>query len=184
MKRRMMAALVLLAPALALSGCGPMAPPMPLSQPTTEDPDALCGAAVRVFIRKGWRTTNTCDTEARTVETSIVTFRELHWDDGGSGVGSAGTFRVIVSRGRFEIGVSCSRIDDGKITSDAPCPMESVSFKQTLANEILTESRSVAGAKRVRDQAPAPAPTTSGCTKDTDCKGDRVCTNGACVDPR
>ena len=23
----------------------------------------------------------------------------------------------------------------------------------------------------------------SACTKDTDCRGDRICTNGACVDP-
>lgn len=31
---------------------------------------------------------------------------------------------------------------------------------------------------------PAPAPAVpAGCAKDTDCKGDRICTNGACVDP-
>jgi hypothetical protein len=31
---------------------------------------------------------------------------------------------------------------------------------------------------------PAPAPPTPGCTKDTDCKGDRVCDNGRCVTPK
>jgi hypothetical protein len=34
--------------------------------------------------------------------------------------------------------------------------------------------------------APAPAPASpagSGCTKDTDCKGDRICVQGACTDP-
>jgi hypothetical protein len=28
---------------------------------------------------------------------------------------------------------------------------------------------------------PAPAPVAGGCQKDTDCKGDRVCDNGRCV---
>lgn len=30
---------------------------------------------------------------------------------------------------------------------------------------------------------PAGGPTATGCTKDTDCKGDRVCANGACTAP-
>lgn len=31
--------------------------------------------------------------------------------------------------------------------------------------------------------APAAPPTSGGCTKDTDCKGDRICSKGACVNP-
>ncbi|MBI5479628.1 MAG: hypothetical protein HY906_12265 [Deltaproteobacteria bacterium] len=31
---------------------------------------------------------------------------------------------------------------------------------------------------------PAPASAPAGCAKDTDCKGDRVCENGRCVEPR
>jgi hypothetical protein len=31
---------------------------------------------------------------------------------------------------------------------------------------------------------PPPPDTSGGCTKDTDCKGDRICVSGACVSPR
>jgi len=31
--------------------------------------------------------------------------------------------------------------------------------------------------------AAAPAPAGAGCAKDVDCKGDRVCEQGHCVDP-
>jgi hypothetical protein len=31
--------------------------------------------------------------------------------------------------------------------------------------------------------APAPAAPSSGCSKDTDCKGARICSHGECVDP-
>ena len=30
----------------------------------------------------------------------------------------------------------------------------------------------------------APGPPPAGCAKDTDCKGDRICVQGACVDPQ
>ena len=161
-----------------------MAPP--LSQPTSEDPDALCGAAIRVFLRKGWHPTNTCDSEARTVESSTVLYKDLGWSDGGNGTRTGSSVRVIVSTGRIEIGVSCMPLDDnGKPAAAIGCPLQSQELKNALAQEIIQESHSVAGAKRVRDQppAPAPAPPAGGCTKDTDCKGDRVCQRGECVDP-
>ncbi len=30
---------------------------------------------------------------------------------------------------------------------------------------------------------PPPSPAVAGCTKDTDCKGDRICESGRCVEP-
>lgn len=84
----------------------------------------------------------------------------------------------VVPRGRR------GRLDEGKVVDDAPCPIEAEQMKQSLAQDIISESHSVAGAKRVHDQAPTPAaPAAGGCTKDTDCKGDRVCVKGDCVDP-
>ena len=32
--------------------------------------------------------------------------------------------------------------------------------------------------------APAPPVPVGGCMKDIDCKGDRICRDGSCVDPR
>jgi len=32
-------------------------------------------------------------------------------------------------------------------------------------------------------QAPSGAPANQGCTRDTDCKGTRICASGACVEP-
>ncbi len=166
------------------AGCAPPPPAAPASVATTEDPDALCGAAIRVFTRHGWHPSSTCETEARTVETGNIGFQQLHWNDGGDGSMSVGALRVIVSRGQFEIAASCHRVDEGKVVEDATCPGESEQTKQEVTQEILSEAQSVAGARRVRDQAPPPAAAAaSGCTKDTDCKGDRVCNNGACVDP-
>ena len=61
------------------------------------------------------------------------------------------------------------------------------SFTVAVALSLL--SLPGCGAKEVADPAsPVPAaapgaPAASACTKDTDCKGDRICTRGACVDP-
>jgi hypothetical protein len=156
-----------------------------VSTATAEDPDALCGAAIRVFTRHGWHPTSTCDTEARTVETGNVRFKELQWNDGGDGSMSVGSLRVIVSKGAIEVAASCHRIgDSAEVTEDAPCPAEAEQTKQSLTQDIISESHSVAGARRVHDQTPpSPPPAATGCAKDTDCKGDRVCAQGACVDP-
>jgi len=61
--------------------------------------------------------------------------------------------------------------------------------KDRLLSEILAESRLVAGARRTREQTAAPSgpalppAEAPGCTKDTDCKGSRICAKGECVDP-
>lgn len=34
-----------------------------------------------------------------------------------------------------------------------------------------------------QEKAPGPAPAVPGCSKDTDCKGDRICSNRECVNP-
>jgi hypothetical protein len=36
---------------------------------------------------------------------------------------------------------------------------------------------------RFAEPRPAPAARTAGCTKDTDCKGERICRRGSCEDP-
>jgi hypothetical protein len=38
-------------------------------------------------------------------------------------------------------------------------------------------------AVRAERQGAAPAAGSAGCSKDTDCKGNRICVSGACVDP-
>jgi hypothetical protein len=183
MSLRAVSPLAAIALTLAALACEMPVPQAPLSQPTTQDPDALCGAAVRVFTRKGWHPSNTCDTEARTVETANVGFNELGWGEDAQGVAS---FRAIVSSGQIEVGATCSRTEDGKVVAQVDCPAAMEQTKQSLAGDIVSESHTMAGAKRVRDQPPsstAPSPVGAGCSKDTDCKGNRVCTKGECVDP-
>jgi hypothetical protein len=46
-----------------------------------------------------------------------------------------------------------------------------ISFREQCAAQVRAEHG---------DQGAAAA---SGCTKDTDCKGNRICVSGACVDP-
>jgi hypothetical protein len=183
MKRCVRALCFGVAASVLLLACELPVPQVPLSQATTEDPDALCGAAVRVFTRKGWKPSNTCNTEARTVETGGVGYRELGWGEDAQGTAS---FRAIVSSGQFEVGATCSRTDEAKVVTQVDCPAATQQTKQALANDIINESHTMAGARRVRDQPLAggtPAPAGNGCTKDTDCKETRICSSGACIDP-
>ena len=55
-----------------------------------------------------------------------------------------------------------------------------------LAVDEVTGRQAVRATTMAASQAPPPArpsPSPPGCTKDTDCKGDRVCNAGACVEP-
>jgi len=47
--------------------------------------------------------------------------------------------------------------------------------------QVATASTTVANAP---GSATAPEPSCSGCSYDTQCKGDRICENGACVAPK
>lgn len=163
-----------------VAACEMPMPYRPLQKPTTQDPDALCAAAVRVFLRKNWGfQQNSCNTEARAVVTKWFKFEDIgiQWPYMGS-------YRVLVSRGRLEIYTACGcQGDDQRVQTGSDCgcpadqrPPEVTQKEQELANEILAEAHSVAGGKRVRESA-------SGCTKDTDCKGDRICSNGRCMNP-
>jgi hypothetical protein len=38
-------------------------------------------------------------------------------------------------------------------------------------------------AQAVRDEQQGGAPAATGCTRDVECKGDRICVSGACVNP-
>jgi hypothetical protein len=168
----------------ALASDAPKPPDTAVSVKTTEDPDALCAAAERVFLRRGWGLqSDTCATEARAVVSSGVAFKDL---DLGADTNMTASFRVIVSSGRLEIATSCNRVSEGKVLPSEDCPATIGPKKDALVQEIVSESHSVAGGKRVRGGAgqPAPdAPPQTGCTKDVDCKGDRVCSRGECVDP-
>jgi TolB protein len=51
----------------------------------------------------------------------------------------------------------------------------------------IGELESTGNAEPAEAGPPKPGPTTpaaSGCSKDTDCKGDRICVQGTCVDPK
>ncbi len=180
-------AAVLLGFALAaVASDNPKPPDTALTVNTREDPDALCAAAERVFLRKGWGIqSDTCNTEGRAVVSGGVSFKDLEL---GADTNMTASFRVIVSTGKLEIATSCARVVEGKVQPNETCSADVTPKKDALAQEIVNESHSVAGGKRVRGgageaSAPAPAPGTAGCTKDVDCKGDRVCSRGECVDP-
>lgn len=52
--------------------------------------------------------------------------------------------------------------------------------RQQCEAAVAEERRAAAEQKPA---AKKKAPRTSGCAKDTDCKGERICVSGACVDP-
>jgi len=61
---------------------------------------------------------------------------------------------------------------------EAACLKLNSSWKPPLKVPVAPEAAPAA------TPAPAPVPAQAGCAKDVDCKGDRVCEQGACVPPR
>jgi hypothetical protein len=56
-----------------------------------------------------------------------------------------------------------------------------VTARDTYAADIF--ARIDAALSAVPASSPPPPPTIPGCTKDTDCKGDRICVDAACMSP-
>ena len=181
-------------------GCMPPQPPdTPLTTNTEEDPDALCAGAERVFLRHALPLrSDTCATEARVIVTDFASFERLKLITPYENAAQVHkSFSVIISRKTVEISAICATGEgDGKLSPPGDCSAHyattrdpSAITKDRLLNEIMAESRLVAGARRTREQsstpsgAALPSPAASGCSKDTDCKGDRVCVKGECADP-
>ena len=192
--------LLLVLAVVSAIGCMPPQPPdTPLTTNTEEDPDALCAGAERVFLRHALPLrSDTCATEARVLVSDYVSFERLKLiaqNEDAARVHKS--FSVIISRKTVEISATCATLQgEGKMSPPVDCSAHyettqdpSAITKDRLLKEILAESRLVAGARRTREQSSTPSgaalppPAASGCSKDTDCKGDRVCVKGECADP-
>ena len=98
-------------------------------------------------------------------------------------------FRVYLVGDRVDItGVARKRIKRGD--ADGPAPMAApVPMAPPLPIAAPTRSADASGLKdlpMVTTPTPAPVaptPPSVGCMKDTDCKGERICENGMCVNP-
>jgi hypothetical protein len=63
--------------------------------------------------------------------------------------------------------------------------LKGMNSQPTTMNQWAKDSCICGEPERYRFAEPrsAPAARTAGCTKDTDCKGDRICRRGSCEDP-
>ncbi|MEI7703082.1 MAG: hypothetical protein WCK73_00635 [Deltaproteobacteria bacterium] len=74
-----------------------------------------------------------------------------------------------------EAQAACEKLVRAENPGVAPPPVAAVAAPPVAAAVILPEV----------NVAPPPTPTVcfTGCGKDTDCKGDRICVKGECIDP-
>jgi len=163
-----------------------------LRYPATEDPDALYAAAIRVFLRRGLGFQSS-DPQARAILTKWFKVESVglkaQTEKGFFEITDV-QFRILVSNGIVEIFTDCGHANDsGVVDNDHRCeanqrPYGLADVERQLAAEIVNESHSVTTGQAVRVVgAPPPPPSLPGCTKDTDCKGDRICVHGGCAAP-
>jgi len=158
-----------------------------------QDPNALYDATLRVLHRKGLRIMS-ADRNTREVRTRWFRFHELGLVPGADGEDYAGSFRVTIRGDAVEVFTSCDWMNDlDRLSRPQACGEgerpDGIHDKEVeLAINIIDESR-VVTARAITEVQPAPRPLphppeppAPGCTRDTECKGDRVCIDGGCVD--
>jgi hypothetical protein len=109
----------------------------PTQVPVAEDPDALYGASVRVFLKRGWGFQSR-DASARAIETKWISWSKhrAQWYEA--------SFRVITYEGRISVFTNCRLNDNGLEITECPknTRPEGISeFEQKLIAEIVEEAR-------------------------------------------
>jgi hypothetical protein len=149
-----------------------------------EDPDAVYDAAVHVLARKGWGIL-VADPGSHEIRTQWFPFRDIGLTLGPEG-DYAAQWRVRIAQDRIEVFTGCSWISDwDRTTRPEPCPEgarpEGLRERELeLAADILDEARTPRTVGGIGTGAASPA---VGCSRDIECKNERICRDGRCVDP-
>lgn len=139
--------------AASLCGCVDWVPYAgPKDVTASEPPDALYGAAVRVFVRRGWGF-QARDPVARTIETSWIKY------DGMKGV--VLSHRIMVDRGHVQIFSSCMSSELGGPCKDGHRPAGTQEAEERVVAEIVAEARLMSASDRSAPP-PSPKPVRSG----------------------
>jgi hypothetical protein len=176
-----------------------MAPYTPLSRGVRgEDPDAVYAAALRVLERKGWGIEYT-DSYLHEVRTAWFPFRDIGLSTGSTpNYSYSAAWKVKIAGGRIQVFTDCYWTIDLEPHRVERCPdderPEGLRERELeLAADILDEAHAPAAPAALRGPsatstttAPprsSPTPVLMGCASDVECKGDRLCQGGECVDP-
>lgn len=165
--------------ALGSLSCAHLAPYTPLTRGTRGlEANGVYQATLRVFARNGWPLESS-SAERRQVRSQPMAFGRLGLTSGMLVDDYGASVAVKVTEGAIEVSTDCEWTPEAeRLNGDAaPCgdgqrPEGLHERELDLVSDILDEAA-----------APLEGRGAAGCTRDVECKGDRICAAGRCADP-
>jgi hypothetical protein len=164
---------------LATMSCAHLAPYTPLTRSTRGlDSDAVYRATLRVFARRGWPVEST-SADLREVRSQPVPFLRLGLTSGMVDEDYGASVAVRIGDDAIEVRTTCAWSVEAEplngssqACADGEMPEGLHQRELDLVADILDDAATRPGSG-----------AGSGCTRDVECKGARICEDGRCADP-